>query len=111
MLRRSREDGFADWEVSIWFYAAMSLVNGWFERQGLDVPTKHYARRRAVESRLPHLFEDYRRICIMSEDARYGEGYDMGDRERQEARNIHERLSRAIPWPWDSRANGATATV
>ena len=98
-LRRSREDGFADWEVTMRFYAVMSLVNGWLERHGLDVPTKHYARRYAVKRRLPHLLKDYRRICIMSEDARYGKGYDMGDRERQEARAIHERVSRVIPWP------------
>ena len=76
-----------------------------------------------VEKHLPHLYEDYRRICSMSEDARYGEGYAMGDKERQKARAIHvatdaaiiavaagdkerqkaraiyERISRAIPWP------------
>ena len=98
-LRRSREEGFADWEVTMRFYAAVSLVNGWFERQGMAVPTKHHARRRAVENHLPHLSKDYRRICIMSEDARYGEGYAMRDLERQEARDIHERVSRAIPWP------------
>ena len=52
-----------------------------------------------VKKYLPHLYEDYGRICIMSEDARYGEGYAMGDAERQEARAIHERISGAIPWP------------
>ena len=98
-LRRSRADGFAYWEVTMRFCAVMSLVNGWLGRHGLGVPTKHYARRRAVKRRLPHLFKDYRRICIMSEAARYGNGYVMGDRERQEARAIHERVSSAIPWP------------
>ena len=86
------------------FYAAMSLVNGWFERRDLNVPTGHRLRRRMVEKHLPHLYEDYGRICIMSEDARYGEGYAMGDKERQEARAIHERISRAIPWPQDLRS-------
>ena len=32
-LRRSREEGFAGWEVTMRFYAAVPLVNGWFERQ------------------------------------------------------------------------------
>ena len=45
-LRRSREEGFADWEVTMRFYAAVPLVNGWFERQDMAVPTKHHARRR-----------------------------------------------------------------
>ena len=98
-LCASREGGFVDWEVTMLFYASMSLVNGWFERRGLIVPTTHYSRRRMVEKHLPHLYEDYGRICIMSEDARYGEGYAMGDQELQEARAIHERISRAIPWP------------
>ena len=97
-LRGSREGGFADWEAAMLFYASMSLVNGWLERQGLDVPTRHYARRRMVEKRLPHLYEDYWRICSMSETARYKNGCDMGYTERQEARDIHERISRAIPW-------------
>ena len=52
-----------------------------------------------VEEHLPHLFKDYGRICTLSEDAGYGEGYAMGDRERQKARDIHGRISRAIPWP------------
>ena len=80
------------------FYAVMSLVNGWLERQGLGVPASHHTRRRMVKKHLPHLSEDYCRICFMSEDARYGKGYAMGDAERQEARAIHERISRAIPW-------------
>ena len=98
-LRDSRKGGFVDWEVTIRFYAVMSLVNGWFERQGLGVPTSHYSRRRMVKKHLPHLFNDYRRICFMSEAARYGRGYAMGDAERQKARAIHERIARAIPWP------------
>ena len=99
VLRTSRNGGFADWEVTAQFYAVMSLVNGWLERQGLVVPTGHRTRRRMVEEHLPHLFKDYGRICTLSEDARYGEGYAMGNRERQKARDIHERISRAIPWP------------
>ena len=98
-LCASREGGFADWEVTMLFYASMSLVNGWLERRGLNVPTGHRLRRRMVKKYLPHLYEDYGRICIMSEDARYGEGHAMGDTERQEASAIHERISRAIPWP------------
>ena len=54
-LRGSRKDGFADWEVTVLFYAAMSLVNGWFELRGLGVPTRHHARRRMVEKHLPLL--------------------------------------------------------
>ena len=99
VLRTSRNKGFADWEVTAQFYAVMSLVNGWLERQGLNVPTGHRTRRRMVEEHLLHLFKDYGRICTLSEDARYGEGYAMGDQERQKARDIHERVSRAIPWP------------
>ena len=68
------------------FYTSMSLVHGWFERRGLGVPTMHSTRRRMVEKRLPHLYEDYRRICSMSEDARYGEGYAMDDRAPEGAR-------------------------
>ncbi len=34
-LRRSREDRFADWEVTMRFCAVMSLVNGGLERHGL----------------------------------------------------------------------------
>lgn len=52
-----------------------------------------------VERYLPHLFNDYGRICALSEEARYGEGCAMGDRERQKAREIHKRISTAIPWP------------
>lgn len=55
-----------------------------------------------VEKHLPHMRMDYERICTMSEDARYGEGYAMGDRERQEAREIYERISGAISWPPDT---------
>ena len=98
-LRGSRAGGFADWEATMWFYAAMSLVNGWLVRHGLDVPTRHYARRRMVKKHLPHLFKDYCRICTLSEAARYKKGYDMGDAERQKARAIHERIAGAIPWP------------
>ncbi len=98
-LHGSREGGFVDWEVTMLFYTSMSLVNGWLERQGLGVPKRHHPRRHMVEKHLPHLSEDYWRICTMSEDARYGEGYAMGDAERQEARAIHERISGAIPWP------------
>lgn len=101
-LRGSRKDGFADWEVTVLFYATMSLVNGWFERRGLGVPTGHHPRRRMVKKHLPHILEDYGRICIMSEFARYGKGYAMGDRERQEAREIYERISGAISWPPDT---------
>ena len=78
------------------FYAAMSLVNGWLERQGLGVPTGHHKRRRMAERYLPHLFNGYGRICALSEESRYGEGCDMGDRERQKAREIHKRISTAI---------------
>ena len=99
VLRASQEGEFADWEVTMRFYASMSLVNGWLERRGLDIPTRHYSRRRTVKKHLPHLSEDYCRICTLSEVARYGKGYVMGDKERQEARAIHERISRAIPWP------------
>lgn len=98
-LRRSQEGGFADWEVTARFYAVMSLVNGWLERHGLGVPTGHRVRRRMVEKHLPHLSRDYCRICTLSEAARYGKGYAMGDSERQKARAIHERISAAIPWP------------
>lgn len=55
-----------------------------------------------VKKHLPHILEDYGRICIMSEFARYGKGYAMGDRERQEAREIYERISGAISWPPDT---------
>ena len=48
---------------------------------------------------LPHLFNDYCRICALSESARHKRGYDMGGAERQKARAIHGRISRAIPWP------------
>ncbi len=61
---------FVDWEVTMLFYAVMSLVNGWFERRGLNVPTTHYSRRRMVKKYLPHLYEDYGRICTLSEIAR-----------------------------------------
>ena len=98
-LHGSREGGFVDWEVTMLFYTSMSLVHGWFERRGLGVPTMHSTRRRMVEKHLPHLSEDYCRICFMSEAARYGKGYAMGDKERQKARAIHERISGAIPWP------------
>ena len=98
-LRVSREGGFADWEVTMLFYTSMSLVNGWFERRGLIVPTTHYSRRRMVEKHLPHLYEDYGRICALSEIARYKKGYAVGDKERQKARAIRERISGAIPWP------------
>ena len=99
VLRCSRTGRFVDWEVTMLFYASMSLVNDWLERRGLNVPTMHYARRRMVKKYLPHLYEDYGRICALSEIARYKKGYAMGDTERQEARAIHERISRAIPWP------------
>ncbi len=51
-----------------------------------------------VKKHLPHLSEDYCRICFMSEAARYGKGYAMGDAERQEVRAIHERIAGAISW-------------
>ena len=98
VLRGSRECEFVDWEVTMRFYASMSLVNGWLERQGLGVPTSHHPRRRMVKKHLPHLSEDYCRICFMSEAARYGKGYAMGDAERQEVRAIHERIAGAISW-------------
>ena len=81
------------------FYAPMSLVNGWLERQGLDVPARHYARRHVAKIRLPHLSKDYCRTCTLGESARCRRGYDMGGAERQKARAIHGRISRAIPWP------------
>ena len=98
-LYGSQAGRFVDWEVTMLFYAVMSLVNGWFERRGLNVPTTHYSRRRMVKKYLPHLYEDYGRICTLSEIARYKKGYAMGDAERQKARAIHERISGAIPWP------------
>ena len=52
--------------VTVLFYAAMSLVNGWFERRGLGVPTEHHPRRRMVEKHLPRMRKDYGRICSMN---------------------------------------------
>ena len=97
-LRGLRAGGFADWEAAMRFCAAMSLVNGWLVRHGLDV---HKALREArmVKKRLPHLFRDYCRICTLSEAARYKKGCGTGGAERQKARAIHERIAGAIPRP------------
>ena len=99
-LRSARDGmGFPDWEVTVLFYAALSMVNGWFELRGLDVPARHTARRDMIKRHLPHLHKNYNELRSLSEDARYGHGHDMDDRHHKRARELYNSVSDAIPWP------------
>ena len=80
------------------FYAAMSLINGWLERQGTDIPKRHGAKRRMIDRRLPHLHDGYDTLRSMGEEAGHGQSYAMGSKDRQAVRNLHESISAAIPW-------------
>ena len=86
-------EGFAEWEAAVRLYAAMSLVNGWLERQGPGVPTGHRTRRRMAERCLPHLFNGYGRICALSEDAGTGRAIRGRPRAPEGARDPRAHLN------------------
>ena len=97
-LRALPDRRFPEWEVTMLSYAAMPMADGWFERQGMIIPARRGARRGMIKRHLPHLYAKYGALRSMSELARYGRGYAMGDKDRQVAQNLHEFVSKAIAW-------------
>ena len=60
-----------EWEVITMFYIALHLFNDYFEKNGIDFKKSHKGREKAIETKLPHLFNNYQTLYENSIKARY----------------------------------------
>jgi hypothetical protein len=72
-LLRANE-GFFDWIITGYFYAAVHLMEAYFDLSGAKHYRRHLYRRQAInaDGKIRHLFAAYRSLETYSEVARYG---------------------------------------
>lgn len=86
------------WKVTVLFYSALHRVNYWFDTQTGSVPKSHVERRHRVRDEIPHVFDTYGDLYLISMRARYCEGFRIRDGVRRHAAKLLERLERDIPF-------------
>ena len=64
---------YLDWEVVALFYAALHLVNDYFERNGHAMPKNHNTRNKMIRRHLSDLKDEYNVLYGLSIRARYKE--------------------------------------
>lgn len=86
-----------DWEVTTLFYAALHLVDNYFQINNLPMPSNHDERKRLVRSQLPTLYSAFHKLYSLSFRARYIVGHRMRDQDRQIAVNSFTVLTTNLP--------------
>lgn len=87
---------YVDWEVTTLFYAALHLVDGYFEKNGIQLPNSHRTRNHLVNKELNSLYPTYRKLYNLSLKARYEEGNTMQDYDRRIAEEYFSFLKTNI---------------
>ena len=98
-LHRTRPRDVPDWKVSALFYSALHRVSYHLVVLTGAHPKNHAERNRRVEAELPHVFDAYRDLYMMSIQARYHDGFRTKDRTRRRALELLEFLEKLLPFP------------
>ena len=66
---------YGDWEIISMFYAALHLVDEYFSKTVVPLPTNHKSRNLKIRSILPTIYDDYMVLYNLSMTSRYIKSY------------------------------------
>lgn len=87
---------YLDWEITVLLYSALHRINHYFERHGFTVPASHFKRNKMVEQELPHVYESYRRLHVLSMQSRYDASRIL-NADRKEALRMYADVAESLP--------------
>ena len=91
-------DDLADWKTTVLFYSALHRVNYWLDVLTGRAPKSHFERNRQVGRELPTVSDDYHALYRMSREARYSEGFRLGDARSEHAAKLMGRIEKELPF-------------